>query len=44
MIISISATAFIINNVKEKVDVSEGFGISIFSIIEGSKTVPLIQK
>lgn len=44
MIIAISATAFIINNVSSKIDVSEGFGISIFGIIEGSKTVPLSIK
>ena len=42
IIIAISATAFIINNVSSKVDVSEAFGISISSILEASKTVPLL--
>lgn len=40
MIICISATAFIIQNVSSNVDVNEGFGIATYGIVQGSKTIP----
>ena len=40
ILICISAAAFIIENLSSEIDVNEGYGIAIYGIVEGSKTVP----
>jgi hypothetical protein len=41
MIISISATAFIIYNLKTGIDLNKAYSLAIYGIVEASKTVPL---